>query len=351
MAVSVRAQLDPTIAAWLLDPAHPTVRRLARTRLGLADEGPSPVPLADEPWIRALITPPDRRRSTRTSSGRASHWRLGSLAELDADPVGPGDRGVRGAGVLARWSGWLEAPGRLARTKPVRGRVRICGSQEGLAAWAAMRLGLADDPRVAGAIERLLGWQWPDGGWNCDKRPEASHSSFNESWGAMRALAVFGGRASGRPRSGARRGGRGSRGRVLPGAPRRPEPHDRRARPPERRRHALAAVLALRPARRAPDAARRGSPRGSADGRRARGPAGRARDPTARGARTSATGSRRARARRPISRRSTGRSTASARCSPSRPWRSSPRPAERPSPASRSRPRSRRACPRADHHS
>ncbi len=35
----------------------------------------------------------------------------------------------------------------------------------------------------------LQGWQWPDGGWNCDKREEAHHSSFYESlaplWGLM----------------------------------------------------------------------------------------------------------------------------------------------------------------------
>ena len=190
MAVSARAQLDPAIAAWLLDPAHPTVRRLARTRLGLADEGPSPAPPADEPWIRALVSPPDPALHAY-NKWAGVHWRLGSLAELDADPSDPAVTAfVEPA--FSRVADWLEAPGRLARTKPVLGRTRICGSQEGLAAWAATRLGLAADPRVASAIERLLGWQWPDGGWNCDKRPEASHSSFNESWGAMRALARFG---------------------------------------------------------------------------------------------------------------------------------------------------------------
>ena len=71
MAVSVRAQLDPTIAAWLLDPAHPTVRRLARTRLGLADEGPSPVPLGRRAVDPGAGLPAGPRRSTRTTSGRA----------------------------------------------------------------------------------------------------------------------------------------------------------------------------------------------------------------------------------------------------------------------------------------
>jgi hypothetical protein len=39
--------------------------------------------------------------------------------------------------------------------------------------------------------ENLLRWQWPDGGWNCDVRPSASHSSFNESWAPLRALVAY----------------------------------------------------------------------------------------------------------------------------------------------------------------
>jgi hypothetical protein len=198
VATSLPAPIDPATAAWLLDPAWPTVRRLARTRLGLATDeaGPPPPAIADEPWVRALITQP--RSSVHPYAKWAGpHWRLGSLAELDADPASPEVASFVGPAFDAV-AGWLEAPGRIARAdRQVRGRSRICGSQEGLAAWAAIRLGLGEDPRVAAGIERLLRWQWPDGGWNCDKRPEASHSSFNESWGAVRALAAFGDRYPG----------------------------------------------------------------------------------------------------------------------------------------------------------
>jgi hypothetical protein len=34
-------------------------------------------------------------------------------------------------------------------------------------------------------------WQWPDGGWNCDKRPEATNSSFMESLIPLRGLALY----------------------------------------------------------------------------------------------------------------------------------------------------------------
>lgn len=43
-------------------------------------------------------------------------------------------------------------------------------------------------------------WQWPDGGWNCDKNPSASDSSFMETLIPLRGLAAFarivGGRSS-----------------------------------------------------------------------------------------------------------------------------------------------------------
>ena len=38
--------------------------------------------------------------------------------------------------------------------------------------------------------ERLTQWQWPDGGWNCDKNPAATHSSFMESLLPLRGLAL-----------------------------------------------------------------------------------------------------------------------------------------------------------------
>jgi hypothetical protein len=47
------------------------------------------------------------------------------------------------------------------------------------------------DGRTDELVSRLLQWQWPDGGWNCDKRPEADSSSFMETLIPMRALALY----------------------------------------------------------------------------------------------------------------------------------------------------------------
>jgi len=53
------------------------------------------------------------------------------------------------------------------------------------------RLGLAADRRVQVLAEALIGWQWPDGGWNCD--PAATRrSSFHESLAPAWALHEYG---------------------------------------------------------------------------------------------------------------------------------------------------------------
>jgi hypothetical protein len=50
---------------------------------------------------------------------------------------------------------------------------------------------LADDPRVELLAESLVAWQWPDGGWNCDRRATGRRSSFNESLAPMWGLYEF----------------------------------------------------------------------------------------------------------------------------------------------------------------
>jgi hypothetical protein len=71
----------------------------------------------------------------------------------------------------------------------MQGRYRRCASQQGNALFFLTRLGQADD-RAERLVERLLHWQWPDGGWNCDKDPSADTSSFMETLLPMCGLAV-----------------------------------------------------------------------------------------------------------------------------------------------------------------
>jgi hypothetical protein len=72
----------------------------------------------------------------------------------------------------------------------MNGRHRRCASQQSNALWSILKLGIAGD-RTHAFVERLLHWQWPDGGWNCDKNPSACHSSFMESILPLRALACY----------------------------------------------------------------------------------------------------------------------------------------------------------------
>jgi hypothetical protein len=82
---------------------------------------------------------------------------------------------------------WLLDAKRLKAIPFIDGRWRRCACQESGAVFSMVKLGLAD-ARVEQLVELLLKWQWPDGGWNCDKHPEASHSSFHESFIPLRAL-------------------------------------------------------------------------------------------------------------------------------------------------------------------
>jgi hypothetical protein len=72
----------------------------------------------------------------------------------------------------------------------MQGRHRRCASQQGNALWFLTMLGIADG-RCDDLAGRLLHWQWPDGGWNCDKNPAAATSSFCETLLPMRGLAVY----------------------------------------------------------------------------------------------------------------------------------------------------------------
>ncbi len=114
-----------------------------------------------------------------------SHWTLSLLADLGCPP---GDESLRLL-MEETYNAWL-GEGHKKYIRQIAGRTRRCASQEGNAVWSSLRLGLADG-RTDELVSRLLQWQWPDGGWNCDKRPEADSSSFMESLIPLRALALY----------------------------------------------------------------------------------------------------------------------------------------------------------------
>ena len=90
---------------------------------------------------------------------------------------------------------WLFSTEHTKSIHTINGRVRRCASQEGNALYAMLTLGLTasgDGSHYADELAvHLMRWQWPDGGWNCDRKPEASNSSFMESLIPLRALALY----------------------------------------------------------------------------------------------------------------------------------------------------------------
>lgn len=129
--------------------------------------------------------------SGRDATGHAyrkwigSHWTLSLLADLGCPT---GDESLRPL-MNETFDCWL-GKAHEKHTRQIAGRTRHCASLEGNAVWSSLRLGLADG-RTDQLVSRLLQWQWPDGGWNCDKHPEADTSSFMETLIPLRALALY----------------------------------------------------------------------------------------------------------------------------------------------------------------
>ena len=244
----------------LLGSAEPSIRWMLRTRV----LGEPPIPrsigrLRDEirrsPRVQTLLAGVRRTRPATYAKWQGAHWVLASLAELGHPP---GDTSLEPecSEVLNTWlsasyfqefvAESKDAAYRRTGVPVIEGRHRRCASQQGGALLSATRLGLVDQEQAGALVERLLHWQWPDGGWNCDKRPQAHTSSIFETVLPMRGLATHASATN--DLRGAERGGPSRRG--APGTPADLPQIDRRADPPRLRPAALPAVLALRRARR-----------------------------------------------------------------------------------------------------
>jgi hypothetical protein len=114
-----------------------------------------------------------------------AHWVLATLADIGYPP---GDNNL--IPLREQVLGWLLSDEHTKSVPIINGRARRCGSQEGNALFAMLTLGLAD-VRADELAARLIKWQWPDGGWNCDRRPEAMNSSYHESFIPLRALSLY----------------------------------------------------------------------------------------------------------------------------------------------------------------
>ncbi len=114
-----------------------------------------------------------------------AHWSLVSLAELGYPYVDP-----RLTLMQEQVYQWLFSNQHQKSIKKINGLVRRCASQEGNALFTSVKLNLVNE-QTPQLVSNLLQWQWPDGGWNCDKREEAHVSSFWETWTPLRGLVAW----------------------------------------------------------------------------------------------------------------------------------------------------------------
>ncbi|HTL11464.1 MAG TPA: hypothetical protein VL588_03190, partial [Bdellovibrionota bacterium] len=199
-----------TLIAELLTHADPSVRWAVRTNVLGEDVGTKSVRTLQEEIRKGVRV--EKLLASRDAKGRlmsqrniydkwqGAHWVLATLAQIGY-PAGDRSLVPMRDQVLDYWlqdSFYQEFE---ARTKAdsymkdgvplMQGRYRRCASQQGNALFFLARLGIADE-RSERLVERLLHWQWPDGGWNCDRDPGADTSSFVETLFPMRGLSLYG---------------------------------------------------------------------------------------------------------------------------------------------------------------
>jgi hypothetical protein len=184
LADSLCAHEDPVIA-W----------RARRLLAGESEQSPAMRELrraiGSSEMARRLLLGLNGERLNPYRKWQGPHWTLYSLAEIGYPP---GDEAL--LPMRERVMEWMFAPAFLKPPSTAiypdqPERPRRCASMEGNAIWSQLLLGIVDEQRAPLLVERLLAFQWPDGGWNCDKRTEAHISSVQETLIPLRALALW----------------------------------------------------------------------------------------------------------------------------------------------------------------
>jgi hypothetical protein len=180
--------LDAAAIKWLLSSDEPGIRMQVRRDLLDDPASDDAASVLDGPRVRALLEGQDVGGGFGVNvygKWSGAHWRLVSLVELGCPPGEP-----RAISAYETVLDWLLGAGHR-RVPLMKGLYRRCGSQEGNALTVGVRLGLAGDERVTELARSLEKWQWPDGGWNCDRNEGAGHSSFNETVTPMGGLGLY----------------------------------------------------------------------------------------------------------------------------------------------------------------
>ena len=194
----------------LLQSEEPSVRWKARVDV-LGEERSSPAiqsleqEIRESPRVRAMLQHVQPNGELILDKGIYAKWQGAQWVLINLADIGY-PRGDAALLPIARqlldvWLGeqffneWVvEAKKDVYKRRDavplMQGRHRTCASQQGNTLYVMLALGLQDE-RLPQLVERLLYWQWPDGGWNCDKEPSAHKSTFIHTLWSMRALALY----------------------------------------------------------------------------------------------------------------------------------------------------------------
>lgn len=193
----------------LLNSAEPAIRWKIRTLVLAEDPSSSSIKslqseIKNSPLVQKMLSNRDESGKILTKHSvydkwQGAHWILATLADIgypanDAELLPVKDQ------ILDCWLTEFYFKDFPVESKKkcynydgvplMQGRLRRCASQQGNALYMLFKLGLQDE-RLDKLVERLLYWQWPDGGWNCDRNPEAINSSFMETLLPLRGLSLY----------------------------------------------------------------------------------------------------------------------------------------------------------------
>lgn len=193
----------------LLQSAEPSIRWKARVNILGEDRDRAPIrklekEIGESRRVAALLSRVDKQGRLKANvyaKWQGAQWVLMTLADIGY-PRGMQSLQPTVDEVMSTWLAERffhefvadrkqDAYKKLGAAIPLmEGRHRTCASQQGNALYAVLALGLEDE-RIHQLAERLLYWQWPDGGWNCDKEPGADTSTFIHTLWAMRGLDLY----------------------------------------------------------------------------------------------------------------------------------------------------------------
>ena len=188
---STMTKHSAALAAMVVEADDPIVRYKARRYLNSADPTSATMrrlqdDIADSPIARGLLADLAMSQPNDRQGLSTIYLTFRYLADIDYPPGD--DQLVPYREHIYRWLRRLEHEydGALY----IRGTHRVHASFHANAIYASVALGLADD-ETDDLCSNLLRYQWPGGGWNCNKKPATKGPTIVHTAFGLRGLATY----------------------------------------------------------------------------------------------------------------------------------------------------------------